>query len=142
MTSPLLFNLYVSQFPQSPYTLTTSYADDFTVSATAEATSEATATLAARAAEVEQWASARALQVSTQKSTVTLFSTYTRELNTHPTIPFNNSSLPLEKHPKVLGVTFDPTLSFRAHVDSIVNRAKQRIPILKAMTSVKWGHQQ
>ena len=31
--SPLLFNLYVSQFPQSPYTLTTSYVGDFTVSA-------------------------------------------------------------------------------------------------------------
>ena len=139
--SPLLFNLYVSQFPHSPYTLTTSYADDFTVSATAEATSEATATLAARAAEVEQWASDRALQISTQKSTVTLFSTYTHELNTHPTIPFNNSSLPLEKRPKILGVTFDPTLSFRAHADSIVKRAKQRIPILKAMTSVKWGQQ-
>merc|ERR1712030_295846 len=75
--SPLLFNLYVSQFPQSPYTLTPSFADDFTVSATAEATSGVTATLAAQAAEMEQWASTRALQVSTQKSTVTLFSTYT-----------------------------------------------------------------
>ena len=36
--SLLLFNLYVSQFPQSPHTLTTSYADDFTISATAETT--------------------------------------------------------------------------------------------------------
>ena len=139
--SLLLFNLYVSQFPQSPYTLTTSYADDFTVSATAETTSGATATLAAQAAEVEQWASARALQVSAQKSTVTLFSSQTRELNTHPTIPFNNSNLPLEKHPKILGVTFDPTLTFCAHVDSVVSRANQRISILKALTSVKWGQQ-
>ena len=139
--SPLLFNLYVSRFPLSPQTLTTSYADDFTVSATAETTSGATATLAARAAEVEQWASARSLQISAQKSTVTLFSSQTRELNTHPTVPFNNSTLPLEKNPKILGVTFDPTLTFCAHVDNIVDRAKQRLSIMKALAGTAWGQQ-
>ena len=141
MLSPLLFNLYVSRFPLSPQTLTTSYADDFTVSATAETTSGATATLAARAAEVEQWASARALQISAQKSTVTLFSSQTRELNTHPSIPFNNSTLPSEKNPKILGLTFDPTLTFCAHVDNIVERAKQGLTIMKALTGSTWGQQ-
>ena len=92
----LFVALYVSQFPQSPHTLTTSYADDFTISVTAETTCGATATLTTQAAEVTQWASDRELQISAQKSTVTLFSSQTRELNTHPSIPFNNTTLPHE----------------------------------------------
>ena len=139
--SPLLFNLYVSQFPLSTQTLTTSYADDFTVSATAETTSGAAATLAARAAEVEQWSSARALQISAQKSTVTLFSSQTRELRTPPSIPFNNSTLPPEKNPKILGVTFDPTLTFSTHVENVVRRAKERLSIMKALAGTTWGQQ-
>ena len=139
--SPLLFNLYVSQFPQSPYTLTTSYADDFTVSATAESTPDATATLAAHADEVEQWASERELQISAQKSTVTLFTSQTREVNNHPAIPFNNATLPLNKNPKILGVTFDPTLTFCTHVDNTVKKAKQRLSIMKALAGTTWGQQ-
>ena len=65
----------------------------------------------------------------------------TRELNTHPIIPFNNTNLPLDKNPKILGVTFDPTLTFCAHVDSTVNKAKGRLPILQALTSQAWGQQ-
>ena len=139
--SPLLFNLYVSQFPLSPYTLTTSYADDFTVAAAAATAADATTTLAAHADEVGRWASDRKLQISTQKSTVTLFSSQTRELNTQPSIQFNNSTLPHEKHPKILGVTFDPTLTFCAHVDNIVKKAKQRLSIMKALTGSAWGQQ-
>ena len=93
--SSLIFNLYVSQFPQSSFTLTTSYSEGFTVSATAGTASEATATLAAQAAEVELWASERQLKLSAQKSTVTLYSSQTRELNTHRTIPINTSNLPI-----------------------------------------------
>ena len=89
--------------------------------ATAVITSGATATLAAQAAVVEQWASDRQLQLSAQKSTLTLFSSQTRELNSHPAIPFNNPNLPLEKNPKVLGMTFDPTLTFCAHVGAAIH---------------------
>ena len=119
--SPLLFNLYVSTFPQTNHALTTSYADDFTVSVTTGRTAEAVATLAAPATNVAQWAADWALQLSAQKSTVTLFSSQARELNTRPIIPFNNSTLPHEKHPKILGVTLDPTLTFCAvsHLPSV-----------------------
>ena len=47
--SPHLFNLYVSQFPQFPHTLPTSYADEFTTSAIADTTCGATATLTTQA---------------------------------------------------------------------------------------------
>ena len=138
--SPILFNQYVSSYPQSVQ-LATSYADDFTAAVTAKSTAGAEAALAAHAADVTRWAADRALQVSTSKSTVTLFSSQTRELNTQLTIPLNNTNLPMEKRPKILGVTFDPTLTFCAHVDDIARRARQRLSILKALAGSTWGQQ-
>ena len=117
-----------------------SYADDFTASVTAGSTNEATSSLAAHAADVTRWAEDRALPVFAHKSTVTLSSSQTRELrNTHPTIPINNTPLPLEKNPQILGVTFDPTLTFSAHVENVARRAKQRFSILKALAGTTWG---
>ena len=50
-------------------------------------------------------------------------------------------TLPYEKHPKILGVTFDPTLTFCAHVNSLADRAKQRLSIMKALAGTTWGQQ-
>ena len=102
--------------------------------ATAETTCQATATLATQGVEVEQWASDKELQTAAQKSTGILFSSKTRELNTHPSSPFNNITLPNEKHLNILRVTFDPTLTFCTNVDSIVKKAKSGLANLKAMT--------
>ena len=40
--------------------------------------------------------------------------------------------LPLERTPKILGVTFDPHFHFHKHVEAIEEKAKQRLSILKA----------
>ena len=47
----------------------------------------------------------------------------------------------MEKRPKILGVTFDPTLTFFAHLDDIARRARQRLSIMKALAGSKWGQQ-
>ena len=39
------------------------------------------------------------------------------------------------------GVTFDPHLKFHKHIESIVNRAKPRLNILKLLTGTDWGQQ-
>ena len=51
----------------------------------------------------------------------------------------NNQLLPLNRNPKILGVTFDPHFNFNMHVTYIVNKAKKRIPILKALAGSSWG---
>ena len=51
----------------------------------------------------------------------------------------DNSILPLERTPCILGVTFDPHFKFNAHVKSLVTRAVPRIYILKALTAANWG---
>ena len=138
--SPIFFNLYVSTYPQTVQ-LFTSYADYLTVAVTEISTAGAEAALAAHAAYLTQWAAVRALQVSTFKSIVTLFSSQTREFNTQLAIPLNNTNLPMEKRPKILRVTFNPTLTFCTHMDKIDRRAWQRLSIMKAFAGSMWGQQ-
>ena len=138
--SPMLFNAYVSSYPHTAG-LVTSYADDFTAAASDEDVRQATRVLAEHASHVEAWAGERELQVSTQKSTVTLFTPETRQGRLHPHIPLGGCPLPLEPNPKILGVTLDPHLHFHKHVEAIESKAKKKLPILKALTGTTWGQQ-
>ena len=138
--SPLLFNHYVSTYPNSSE-MCTSYADDFTACASDTKVDQAAATLAEHARDVTEWAQERSLLISARKSTVTLFTPQTQQSHVHPTVPLDGSPLPLERHPKILGVTFDPHFHFHKHVEAIVKRAKPRLNILKLLTGTNWGQQ-
>ena len=54
---------------------------------------------------------------------------------------YNNSILPLERTPCILGVTFDfdHHFKFDAHVKSIVTQASPRITILMVLAGTNWG---
>ena len=136
--SPTLFNAYVSGYPHTAE-LCTSYADDFTASASHHDVGVATAAMAAHAEDVSAWADERELQVSAQKSTVTLFTPQTQQGGFHPQVSLNGTVLPLEQNPKILGVTFDPHFHFHKHVEALADKAKQRLSILKAFTGTNWG---
>ena len=138
--SPALFNAYVADYPHTA-DLCTSYADDFTASASHSDVGGVTATMANHAQDVEAWANERELKVSAQKSTVTLFTPETQQGRFHPLVPLDGELLPLERTPKILGVTFDPHFHFHKHVEAIEEKAKQRLSILKALTGTTWGQQ-
>ena len=95
--SPMLFNAYVASYPHTA-DLVTSYADDFTASASHPDIGEATAVLARHAQDVATWAAERELQISAQKSTVTHFTSDRRQYaptrwfrSTVPRSPWSNS---------------------------------------------------
>ena len=138
--SPVLFNFYVSTYPSSSE-LSTSYADDFTAGASDTEVDRAAAALAEHAGDVADWAHERSLLISARKSTVTLFTPEFRQSHLHPTVPMNGTPLPLERHPKILGVTFDPHFRFHKHVEAVVKKAKPRLNILKLLTGTDWGQQ-
>ena len=139
--SPTLFNIFVSTFPQSEDLLTSSYADDFTISCSNSNVDQMAESLSTQSPIIEEWASERALAISAPKSTITLFTPQFAQSNIHPQVTLSDSVLPLERNPCILGVTFDPHFKFNAHVKSLVTRALPRINILKALTGTNWGQQ-
>ena len=138
--SPALFNFFVSTYPRSDV-LTTSYADDFTDSCSSPNISDAARSLSAHAQLVGGWAEERGLSISAPKSNVTLFTSDRRQSYHHPSVTLNGSQLPLERNPRILGVTLDPHFTFAPHISSLISRASPRLNILKALAGTTWGQQ-
>ena len=86
-----------------------------------------------------EWARERGLTISLPKSSVTLFTSHTHESHTHPAVSLDNDTLPLNRKPCILGVTFDPHFTFSPHISSIITRATPRLNILRALAGTTWG---
>ena len=142
VTSPILFNFYLSKLPTPPANVhVVQYADDISVYCSGT-------DLAALSRDIQQYATAltafleeRELIVSPEKSTVTLFTPDTKEANIHPTIIVNNTAVKLEKNPKLLGITFDTIYTFTHHIKSTIAKAKNKINILKSLCGSTWGQE-
>ena len=127
------FNFFVSSYPQADH-LTLSYADDFTDSVTSRSYRVASAVLTTQATRFHQWAEEQGLKLAAPKSTVTLFTSQRSEVHDHPEFRLINNILPLELNPRILRITFDPLLTFNAHIDNLCTRAVPRIGVLKLLS--------
>ena len=73
------------------------------------------------------------------KSTVTLFTPEKHQFQTHPNITLEDTQLPLECSPKILGVIMDTSLSFHKHCNYVSERIDKRNNMLKALAGSSWG---
>ena len=79
------------------------------------------------------------LLISAPKSTVTLFNPDKHQFQMHPVITHEDTQLPLERNPKILGVIMDPSLSIHRHCNYVSDRIDKRHNMLKALTGSSWG---
>ena len=56
-------------------------------------------------------------------------------------LTINNKALPMATHPKVLGLTLDPKLTYSTHIHNISVQAHKPLQIIKALTATGWGKQ-
>ena len=76
------------------------------------------------------------LLITAPKSSVTLFTLYPAQPNTHPKIKIADSELPLVRSPKILGVYLDTLFSFNNHSVQVANRVSKRNNVLKALSGI------
>ena len=138
--SPTLFNFYLHDMPipDRPIKLVT-YADDITVYVTIQKINQAVDLLNNYLPRLERFLADHNLQISVQKSSVTLFTTWNREFNKHPAVLLNGTPLPLSKQPKILGVHLDASLTFSTHVKEMRKKAEGYNNVLKALAGTSWG---
>ena len=89
--------------------------------------------------EVAKYFRENGLKLSPGKSSTTLFSSYGKESQDDPGISIGGEKVPLNKTPKILGVTFDTMLSFGPHVDQTAAKVRRRGVILKCLAGTGWG---
>ena len=140
--SPTLFNLFMHDIPTptDPSVHLLSYADDITILSQHSKHETAASNLQTYIHSLEDWLNTNRLKVSANKSSLTLITPYNRELNITPHVTLNNTPLPINNTPKILGVTFDRMMTFRPHTTDINTKAKQRLNVLRALTHTTYGH--
>ena len=77
--------------------------------------------------------------ISAPQSTVTLFTPDKHQFQMHLDITLEDTQLPLERSPKILGVILDPSISFNKHGNYLSDRIDKRNDMLKALAGSSWG---
>ena len=141
--SPVLFNTYLSDLPPPPPdTQIDSYADDIDTLSSHPDYHVAQAKLQPYLNSIYNWTIENDLILNPDKSSSTLFTPDPAEYSAQLSLSINNTTIPTNKNPKILGVTFDPKLNFAEHISQVTDKAKKTITILKALTSTTWGKSQ
>ena len=138
--SPTLFNIYTSDLPRPPPEVQiTNYADDITITSSHKNIQTAQDQVQPYLQDIYNWTQDNDLQLNPDKSTSTLFTSDPAEYNTQLQLRMNNTLIPTVKHPKILGLTLDPKLTYSTHTKQLTNNAKKSLNVLKALTSTSWG---
>ena len=138
--SPTLFNIYTSDLPP-PSAQVMVYADDITITSTHTSTSAAKKYIQPYLHKVFAWTKQNNLLLNPDKTTCTLFTPDPAEYTSNLDLTINNKALPMATHPKVLGLTLDPKLTYITHIHNISVQAHTPLQIIKALTATGWGKQ-
>ena len=136
--SPALFNHFVSDCPIPDLDMT-SYADDFTLLASAPSIVEAEASANQLCTILLRWADGKQLAIAPKKSSVTLFTSDTHQSRLHPQVRIGDAVAPLNRTPKIRGVTLDTLFTFGPHALDCVERDSRALNVMKALAGSSWG---
>ena len=138
--SPTLFNIYMSDLPTPPRDIhVTTYAVDITIYSSDKNYTIAQQRLQPYLEDVQTWTKANDLKLNASKTMTTLFTPDPAEYRDELSLQLDNIRLPTIRNPKILGLTFDPKLTFNEHIKTSEDKAGKTINILKALTSTHWG---
>ena len=115
------------------------YADDITITFTHTSTSAAKKYIQPYLHKVFAWTKQNNLLLNPDKTTCTLFTPDPAEYTSNLDLTINNKALPMATHPKVLGLTLDPKLTYSTHIHNIsAVQAHKPLQIIKALSATGW----
>lgn len=91
--------------------------------------------------QLENWLTQNRLQVAPTKSTSTLLTSHNKEHQYRPTATLNNTTIPHTHETKILGVTYNTSMSFAPHVSNIIKKCRPRLNALRSLTGTTFGQQ-
>ena len=88
---------------------------------------------------IQGWSSKWRLKISVTKTTYNIFNFRNSNLNNKIKLKYNGNPIKGETNAKFLGVTLDPGLRLKKHIDIICQRTQRRINLLKSIKGRGWG---
>ena len=120
-----------------PHVKAALYADDLALICSEDSCGTAQVRLQECLTLLEQWTEDWAMSVNAAKTTYSIFSLSTKIPNLR--IKINNALLERENHPKYLGVTFDPRLTWCKQIENVPKNGIRRTSLLKKLAGTSWG---
>ena len=137
--SPTLFNTYTADIPPPRAAVQVmAYADDTTITSTHTSTSAAKKYIQPYLHKVFAWIKQNNLTVNPDKTTYT---PDPGEYKINLDLKINNTALRMATHPKVMGLSLDPKLTYSTHIHTISVQARKPLQMIKAFTATGWGKQ-
>jgi len=126
--APILFNIYISDVPQSPRTNIAFFADDTTIYSESRNIEAVTHNLQSLLNVLSAWCKNWKIQINVSKSIAIIFS-LCRYFTPLP-LKFDNVPLPWKPSVKYLGVTLDKRLTWGPHLSTKLQLVYQRLSML------------
>lgn len=137
--SPILYNIYTYDLElslNSPVNVL-QYADDLLIYYSDFDLAKATEIVNSTLNRLHIWLCSNGLELSTNKSSVLVFSRM--RANPEVTILYNNNQISQVNQAKFLGVIFDSKLSGLPHCEYIAAKCERLLNILRCLSGVWWG---
>ena len=137
--SPTLFNIYTADItpPRAPVQVM-AYADGITIMSIHTSTSAAKKYIQPYLHKFFARTKQSNLTLNPDKTTCTLFTSDPVEYKSNLDLKINNTALCMATHPKVLGLTLDPKLTYSTHISV---QAHTSLQMINALTATWWGIQ-
>ena len=127
--SPTLFNIYTTDIPPSRAPVQVMvYADDITIISTHTSASAANKCIQPYLHTGFAWTQQNNITLNPHKTTCTPDSA---EYTSNQDLKVNNTALHMATHPKVLGLTLDPKLTYSTHFNNISVQAHKPLQMMK-----------
>ena len=139
--SPGLFNFFIRDWEPEPEPeeVDQSFADDVHSAASNSDTEVISENLNRKAEALSDWADGNGMTVAAEKSSITLFTPWTKQVNADLQVSIKGVPVPMEKCPKLLGVKFDPLFTFSHHAAMVASKASARLKLLRALSDSEFG---
>ena len=89
--------------------------------------------------DILRWTGDNDLLLGTDGTSCTLLTPDPAEYGTQLGLRIDGATLPMTTHPKILGLTLGPRLTYGRHVDLAAAKARKTVNILRVHTSARWG---
>ena len=86
---------------------------------------------------LKMWTHDWIMKVNAEKATYTTFTLSTKK--TSVILTLNGQKLRVENNPKYLGITFDPRMTWKPHIESCQQKGVIRIRPLRRLAGIEWG---
>jgi len=137
--SPILFSIYLrklsSILPKNVKSI--QYADDFTVWISWVTLAGAYIIMNEALKNIHKFLSNRKLELSTTKTVIMVFNS--KRSDVMPVCRIQGETLPVVKNTKMLGMTIDDKLDWKAHIEGLVLNQKRALNILRVLCGTDYG---